>query len=377
MSLIHKILIETWQVIAEVAPYLLLGFLLAGLFSLLVKRKHVEKVLGKPGIWSVLKATLIGVPMPLCSCGVIPMAASLRNRGASKGATAAFLASTPETGVDSIAATWGLLGPFLAVTRVVLAFFSGILAGLLVQLFTGEKKSDKGQRLAEHLADVSVEEEERFTIKEALRYGFITMPRDLVVSLSLGLIVAGLAASLLPADFLTRIGVHGITAYLLITVTAFPLYICSTGSIPFAYALASAGLSPGAVVVFLVAGPATSAATIATLRSYLGNRAVVGYVTALVITSWSAGLIVDAGFGRDAILSHLHGHEMEPGWFAQTCGVALIGLLGLAAYFRWRAHSGDGCCGDHSACCASEEDRATKHSCCAPEGHPKHPRKGN
>lgn len=396
MDTFNAFLWGTWALVAEVAPWLLVGFALAGLISILLKRSYVERLLGRPGIGSLFKATLVGVPMPLCSCGVIPVAAAIREHGASKGATAAFLASTPQTGVDSIAATWGLLGPFLAWVRVVIAFVSGILAGLFVSWVTREDEPGKPAKATEqpcccgdktkpattpapataeaeaccaHSGEPSdhccADEEHHHSqaghhdheateaschaepaataepglgkkLGQALRYGFVTLPQDMVLSLTLGLVLAGAIGALLPAGMFADLGLTGFWAYAAITALSVPLYVCSTGSIPFAYVLLQAGLSPGGVLVFLVAGPATNAATLTTMRRYIGIRGLAAYLAAIVGTAWVAGALVDAGLGKQAVLQHIHEHALTPSAFQHVAGIALILMLAHAAWQRWR-----------------------------------------
>ena len=177
MELFQKYLAETWAMTSQLAPWLLVGFALAGFISLALRRSLVTRVLGKPGIGSIVKATLVGVPMPLCSCGVIPVAAAIREKGAGKGATAAFLASTPETGIDSAVATWGMLGPVMMLVRIVMAFVTGIVAGLLVQFVTRHEK----EPTPAHEEDHEHAAEPRQSIADALRYAFIIMPRDMAL----------------------------------------------------------------------------------------------------------------------------------------------------------------------------------------------------
>ena len=260
------------------APYLLFGFAVAGLLHVLIRKEFVQRWLGKPGLSSVVKASVLGVPMPLCSCSVIPVAASLRKSGASKGATASFLSSTPQTGVDSILGTYALLGGLFTVVRVLVAFFCGIVTGYLIEVFCKVKTSeeDRSNRLdlISSLTPISGlgSRDQNSTINseiqpmdccasqsapergpiEALRYGFVTLPADLATTMAIGLLLAGLITTLLPSDLLSGSLSSGPLAFLLATAISLPLYVCATASIPMAYALLAAGLSPGAALVFLI-----------------------------------------------------------------------------------------------------------------------------
>jgi len=173
-------------------------------------------------------------------------------------------------------------------------------------------------------------------IAGGLRYGFVTLPQDMLISLVVGLTLAGLVGALVPAGFFSDLGVSGFWAYVAITLFALPLYVCSTGSIPFAYVLLQAGLSPGGVLVFLVAGPATNAATIATMRRYIGMRGLLAYIFAIAATAWTAGALIDAGLGKEAVLRHIHEHVMQPSLFQHAAGAALVVMLAHAAWKRWK-----------------------------------------
>jgi len=348
MELFQKYITETWGMTAQLAPWLLVGFALAGLISLGLRRSLVTRVLGKPGLGSILKATLVGVPMPLCSCGVIPVAAAIREKGAGKGATAAFLASTPETGIDSAIATWGMMGPLMALVRIVMAFVSGISAGLLVQFVTRHEHDVKKAPAPEK--DCHEEPEEpRQSVADALRYAFVTMPKDMAPSLFTGILLAGAVSAFIPADFFTSIGVHGLLAYVFVTLVAVPLYVCSTGSIPLALAMIQAGFTPGGALVFLISGPATNAATIATMRRYLGTRAIIAYLVAIIGSAWIAGTLIDAGLGKESILAQMPMHTSQPGPFGNIAAAILTLLMLRGLWTRLASRKGGAsCCCDDS-----------------------------
>ena len=271
--------------------------------------------------------------MPLCSCGVIPVAAALRRDGAGKGATTAFLASTPQTGVDSIFATWGMLGGLFALVRVVAAFVSGLVSGVLVDAF--DKKE-----AAPDAAPVSPRTDRkpglRAAVREVLQYGFVTMPSDIGRSLLVGLAVAALISALIPADVLSGWIGGGALGFLLITLLAVPMYVCSTGSIPVALALIHVGLSPGAALVFLIAGPATNAATISTLWKIVGRRSVLLYLASIIGTAWLFGFLFNAVLA-DAVCEAVCEHAMASSWGGHLWALALLAVLANA--LRPRSHT--------------------------------------
>ncbi len=324
MNAIRTYLIETWSLIAEMGPYLLLGFLIAGLLHKWIRQQWIEQHLGQPGFKSIVLASIFGVPMPLCSCGVIPVTASLREKGASKGAATSFLTSTPQTGIDSILATYGMLGPVFALYRVVVAFVSGIGVGLIVELFN--KKNEVV------VPRSSVTESTRPTWTESLRYGLITLPGDIAGSLFVGFLLAGLISAAAPDDLLANLPGGVYTSILLTTVIAVPFYICSTGSIPLALALIDSGLPVSAALVLLIAGPATNIATITTMRKTLGGRETTIYVAMIILVSWAAALIFHEFLSTSAF-EHGHIHLSGLSLWSHATGIALIAML---AYSNWR-----------------------------------------
>ena len=325
---------EFWTVLGLMAPYLLFGFLMAGLLSVLISPEIVERHLGGSGFLPVAKASLFGVPLPLCSCSVIPVAASLRRHGASRGATTSFLLSTPQTGVDSIIVTYGLLGPVIAVFRPFAAFLTGVIGGLLATWADG----DGGGR--EESAEPCTEaccsgDPGRGRIARILSYGFVTLPRDIGKDLLVGLAIAGAISAFVPAELLTNVG-SGLGAMLAMMLLGIPLYVCASASVPVAAALIAKGISPGAALVFLMTGPATNAAAITTVRRVMGWRTVLIYLGTVAFTALGWGLLLDRIFALEFIPRVPQIHEMAPGWFGNLGAVVLLAVLGLAVVRRPR-----------------------------------------
>jgi len=330
MGAIQTYLTETWSMVAEMGPYLLLGFLVAGLLHKWIQQSWIESHLGKPGLRSIVLASIVGVPMPLCSCGVIPVTASLRTKGASKGAATSFLTSTPQTGIDSILATYGMLGPVFAIYRVVVAFISGIGVGLVVELFSKKNLPKATQPTS------PAPSEDRPTWPESARYGVVTLPGDIAVSLFIGFLLAGLIAAIAPDNLLANLPGGVYTSILLTTLIATPFYICSTGSIPLALALIESGLPISAALVLLIAGPATNIATIATMRHTLGGRETTIYVSMIVVTSWIAALVFHEFLDTNTLkFGHVHLEGLSI--WSHASGIALIAML---AFGYWRSRAG-------------------------------------
>jgi uncharacterized protein len=290
----------------DAAIWLVVGLVVAGLLRTFVKSDGLGRQLQGDGVWPVVKAAIIGIPLPLCSCGVIPAAIGLRRAGASKGATTAFLISTPETGVDSIAISYALLGPFMAVIRPIAALSSAIVAAVLVML--GEKKRNSNQwtfssvqakpNVTKSGADVKngapncccssgCESEPPSSTSLLQRvwqgqvYAFTDLLSDLSRWLLVGLFFSALVVTFVPYDALAAVS-RGAWAMVIMALVGVPMYICASASTPLAAALMLAGVSPGAVLVFLLAGPATNVATLGIVKKEMGWRTLISYLVGVI-----------------------------------------------------------------------------------------------
>lgn len=344
------------------APWLLLGLFIAGLINVYLPKNFLNKHLGKEGFFTTVKAALIGAPMPLCSCGVIPAALALRRAGASKSATTAFLVSTPETGVDSISVSYVLLGPFMAIIRPIAAICSAIVAGVLVgregdnDVVASSSVSSSSCCSTKEPVKVSccsskktnsldnekdVKQTHWQKLNHALVYSGTTLLADTAKWLLIGLFFAALVQTYVPADFFIQWG-SGIFAMVAVILVSIPMYICATASTPIAAGLLLSGLSPGAVLVFMLAGPATNIATLGIVANELGKRAVVAYLVGVV------GVAVLFGLFTDYIVEHYHievapmlgeHHEVLPQWFMNITSIVLAVLILrlIAVYIMQRA----------------------------------------
>ncbi len=336
LEIVHDIALEFWSVLADMAPYLILGFVVAGALSVMVSTNIVERHLGNRGFWSILKASLLGIPLPLCSCGVIPVAASLRRRGASRGATTSFLISTPQTGVDSIMVTLSLLGPVFAIFRPVAALVTGLIGGQLVESFGNGKNSVVLPVTADERRDPDSTISERFA--RALKYGFVALPQDIGKPLVLGLIIAGVIAAVIPDDFFLGLVGAGIGSMLLMLLLGVPIYVCATASVPIAAALIAKGISPGAALVFLVTGPATNAAAVATIWKIMGKRTTFIYLGVVMVAALVSGLLLDQIITVTG--GHAgHGHQSAlPAWLGTASAIALVLILMYALLKPYFVH---------------------------------------
>jgi len=327
-EVISNIGLQFWNVLRDMSPYLLLGFLVAGLLSVLIRPETIERHLGKGGFLPVLKASIFGVPLPLCSCGVIPVSASLRRHGASRGATTSFLLSTPQTGVDSILVTLSLLGPIFAVFRPLVALVSGLLGGSLVSLITsGEKMETAAPRCEDACCSGELKGGK---VARVLRYGFGTLPRDIGKPLVIGLLIAGAITALVPNDFFAEMLGGGIGAMLIMMLVAIPVYVCATASVPVAAALILKGVSPGVALVFLMTGPATNAATIATIWKIMGRRTAITYLATVAVTALAAGLLLDHIYVASSTPVVQSMSWMLPGSVKTISAAVLLAVLAVA-----------------------------------------------
>jgi uncharacterized membrane protein YraQ (UPF0718 family)/copper chaperone CopZ len=308
----------------EMAPYLLLGFLFAGILRVVFPRQVITRYMGQANFRSVFNASLLGVPMPLCSCGVLPAGIGFYRNGAARGPTISFLISTPQTGVDSILATYSLLGLPLAIIRPVVALITGLVGGVL---------GNASERNGKEAGTGKQEGEENYerSVKELFRYGFVELIQDISKWLVIGMLVAAFLSVLIPADFFTSTISSEYLAMLLMIAASVPLYICATGSIPIAAVLLMKGLAPGAALVLLMAGPATNIATMAVIGNSLGKRSLWIYLATIIGGALFFGILVNELLPREwftgALDSVVHLHEHPAGWFKWASSAVLVLLI--------------------------------------------------
>jgi len=376
---------QIFALVNEMSPFLLLGFLFAGILHVFVPSMVYSRYLSGHSFRSVFYAALFGVPLPLCSCGVLPTAMGLRKEGASKGATVSFLIATPETGVDSIAATYSLMGLPFAIVRPITAFMTSLFAGTVINTFDKEetpysvKESDEPYCHCHHDTDTS---ELSFVgkIKEALRYAFVDMMEDIGKWLVVGLLVAGLITVFVPNEFFEIFKGNTLLSMLLVLCIAIPMYICATGSIPIAVALIMKGLTPGAALVLLMAGPACNVASLLVINKFLGRRTLLLYLLSIILGAVAAGVIIDqlpSEWFMPTLMRTADCCEAESiSWFNIACTIILALLLLHALYNHYV--KGQDCChchdnagNDEAHCCCHEEEDHTHEGCCH-EHHEKH-----
>ena len=336
MNVLLDILKEVWVLTNEMSPYLLLGFLLAGLMHEYLPSTLYTNHLGKNNFRSVFLAALFGVPLPLCSCGVIPTAMGLRREGASKGATVSFLIATPQTGVDSIIATYSLMGLPFAIIRPIAAFLTAILGGTLVN--GTEKVKSEGVKSEKYDTEKQTEKENHSSffilhssLKNAFRYAFIEMMEDIGKWLVIGLVIAGIITAAVPDSWFTAFQGNTLYSILFVLLFSIPMYLCATGSIPIALALMMKGLTPGAALVLLMAGPASNVASILIINKVLGRKTLAIYLFSIIAGAIAFALGIDYLLPAEWFTAPLASMQdccaEQPGWFSILCTILMLLLL--------------------------------------------------
>lgn len=350
-------LLECWSVLCEASPFILFGFLVAGLLKALLPETWMSRHLGGRGPLSVVKAALIGVPLPLCSCGVIPAAVGLRKQGAGPGATTAFMISTPETGVDSLAVTWAMIDPLMTALRPVAAFITATMAGLAANLLPERLVPAVREPLraggcgcggscgapaafvpASAVVGVKPRPPLISRLRDGLGEAFGEMLSDVGGWLLLGILVAGAISLLIPPDFFASVasGAGGeLLSMLAMLLVGIPLYVCASSSTPIAASLLLKGLSPGAALVFLLSGPATNATTITVMTRSFGPALTAVYVVSIALCSLAFGFVANhvyaaLGFNIHAVLGSVN--EALPRWMEVASAVVLLVLIARARF---------------------------------------------
>ncbi|QPI64906.1 SO_0444 family Cu/Zn efflux transporter [Vreelandella venusta] len=296
MSLINELL----SIALSAAPWLLLGLVIAGLIKALMPEHLLQRWMGGRGLGSILRAAVIGMPLPLCSCGAIPTALALHRGGAGRGPTTSFLISTPGVGVDSMLITSVLLGPLMALARVLGALVTAIVTGILVG-FTGQTALPKSTPVSSCCASKGADDghahahaSESTGVIAGLKYAFSDLLDDISSWMFAGLLLAGVLVTFVPPETLVGFS-GGLLALILMAVIGIPLYICATAATPVAAGLLLAGISPGMALVFLLAGPVTSLATLAILRREFGSQALAVYLVSILLVTVLIGWVFDQG----------------------------------------------------------------------------------
>ena len=349
------------------APYILFGLLFAGILHELVPNTIVKNHLGKNSIMSVIKATVFGIPLPVCSCGVIPLATSIKKSGASNGATLSFLISTPITGIDSILATYGMFGWAFTIYRVITSMIISIIAGVFSNFYAKEDKPKPKSAFSiaapantksiatmnfsilatsKNEQESSSDDEKKCIVKNAFTYAFTTLLKDIASPLLIGLLLGALITAAIPQNLSEILIKYNWLSYIIVIAIAVPMYVCATASLPIAAGLMLAGVSPGAAFVFLSAGPATNTVTIGVVKKMLGTSTLYIYLGTIIIGSIIFGLGLDYLF-RDVNvkeLVHIDEHASLIAWISTVILWSFVLYYVIKAYFFKEKKCSDGSC---------------------------------
>ena len=389
-TLVLEFLSNFWILLSSISFYILIGILAAGVFKYFLPDSFVKKHLGSHTFIANIKAAVLGIPLPLCSCSVIPFVSALKKSGASKSAIQTFLISTPITGADSIMATYGVFGWVFTIYRVITSVMISLLAGLLTLLL---EREDRGQvrvnaiaaagttadynfktdsepafKITNSTADVNtgsntallniavVKKEDRINIfQQILAYAFDDILKDIARSLLIGVIIGAVIVTFMPENLAEYISANIFLNYLLVLLVSVPLYVCATASIPLGLSLLSAGFSPGAAFIFLTAGPATNTITMSVVQKTLGKRSLIIYLLSVILGSLLFGTLFDSIFPHSLEkMFTFDAHEEAPGFIAQASSVILL-YLSLKYTFNKSAllFKKGGCSGGNGNCCGS------------------------
>ena len=348
--------------------YIIIGLFIAGILKQVVPPDFVSSHLGKDSTSSVVKATLFGIPLPVCSCSVIPLAQGLRKEGASKGAVQSFLISTPITGVDSILATFSLFGLVFTLFRVVSSIIIAICVGLVQNLFEKEDSTVstvKQEAEQSSCCSTSSTKKEPFSLKKVLTYGYGTLMEDMAKALLIGLVIGSLFITFMPQEYSQMLFENQYLTYLVILLVAMPLYTCATASLPIAAALMLQGMSGGAAFIFLTAGPATSAVTMSVVYKMLGKKALVIYIVVIAIMALLFGVVYDTFFDTLTVLK-LTTEGMESSLLNSLASLLML-ILMIYHLVKHRFRKKE------TSCCSSKQES----SCCSSDNSSKSQAKTN
>lgn len=331
-------LLAAWNVLLDASAFIILGFIIAALIRAFISSDTIVKYIGGNNVRSVLLSALFGVPLPLCSCGVVPTAVALRKQGASKPATLSFLITTPESSIDSIAMTYALIDPIMTIFRPIAAFITGFTAGLGEIIF-GKKEATKKEKDSicihcEEKGDTPHTHTLSQKIAGGMHFAFVELLIDISRWFLIGMLIAGIITYAIPSSFIENYLGYGFLSLIIMLAVGLPLYVCAVASTPIAAVLIMKGMNPGAALVFLLVGPATNAASFTVITDTLGLRTAVIYIISIVICALLLGLGLNhlyAWLHVDIQATVGHAHEVLPLWLKWICAVPLTLAMIIAA----------------------------------------------
>ncbi|MFH1395101.1 MAG: SO_0444 family Cu/Zn efflux transporter [Candidatus Omnitrophota bacterium] len=335
MKTLLGIIREAYILFNEMSPYLLFGFIFAGILHVFIDTKSISRHLGHNSFLAVIKASLFGIPLPLCSCSVIPAAMSLRKEGAARGAVLSFLISTPTTGVDSIFATYSLLGGFFTLYRIIASFVTGVLSGVAANLLIKETDApfEKNNTVCKICGTEDIHSHGLgYKLKGVFSYAFGDLLKDSGKALLAGILIGGIITYFVPETFINTYLGSGFKAMFVMLLVGIPMYVCATASIPIAAALMIKGMDPGAAFVFLVAGPATNIVTMTVVAKNMGIKALIVYLGSIIVSSIVLGIVLNKiyfyFYKEELFKLMLHHRILIPAEVRMISSIVLLLLIG-------------------------------------------------
>jgi uncharacterized membrane protein YraQ (UPF0718 family)/copper chaperone CopZ len=329
-NFISQFILELMHLLNAMSPYLLLGFFFAGILKVWFPQRWIDRYMGKNNVKSAVNTALLGIPLPLCSCGVIPTGISFYKNGASKGSSVSFLISTPQTGIDSVLVSYSLLGLPFAIVRVLVALISGVIGGIITNIIG--KNDTENNITSTQKSCTTASKHSSHSLINVLKYGFNEFLMDIAKWLIIGILIATALSTIIPDNFFSLYLHNEALSMLTVLIASVPLYLCATASVPIAAVLMLKGLSPGAALILLMAGPATNAATITVIKKVFGNKTLFSYLISIIGGAIFFGLAINhflpAQWFQMTESSHLHHqHELLPDWIKIASSIILVGLI--------------------------------------------------
>lgn len=317
-------IVTLFNTLLESAPYIVLGFIIAGILKFWVPADVLHKHLGRKSQTALIKSVGIGSILPLCSCGTIPLGIGLYRSGAAIGNILAFMTSTPILSPVLVALSLSLLGAKLTATFVFVAVMGSYSIGLIGnRLLVNDTNADQDEH-RENKYERVLHSEEHLTSKifQTVKWSFFNLGADVSVDVTIGLGIAALLLTFLPMEWISSwLGQQDFYTLLYVILLGIPVYACSIPSVPVVQGLLLLGATPGAAVAYLIAGPATNLGELNAIRRSMGIKPAIYYTIALIVLALAAGLFTDQIVFPNY---HYHAYRVQGEMVVQQCCVPLI-----------------------------------------------------
>lgn len=349
LDFLQSIIVTAWSFLNSASCYIVISFVVAGIIHEFVGIEQMKKfAIGSTKVSGIVATTIVGMIIPICSCGTIPLGISMYYSGAYLGPVLTFMTSSPMINPIALVLTFGLFGKEIAIIYLITGFAAPFLIGILANKFAG---SELYYKPAYENANKKIElEKERKSVGEKIKSGLHWSFFELSVVISKftvsGMLIAGTLFSVVPQTMIQKyLGNPGAISLFGITVVACLMYVCAVGHIPFIAAIVASGAAPGVAITFLMAGCATNIAELLSIRKLIGKRAVIIYATSVILISEIVGYITNLLLPNfkpvlkyDNIthsISYANKFIIEfPNWLKYSCSALLI-FYSLVSLYRY------------------------------------------